>query len=108
VRALRAHFIPPLRAVLAIRGPDPHAHADWIVNSYFVDRTGHNLGNTLNLAGCRGLAIGQCLAKNGVKRVDLYEPANRFWALQTIEFAIFTGLAVLLLALASWWGTHRT
>lgn len=108
VRALRAHLIPPLRVVLPIRGPDLHAHADWIVNSYFVDRTGHNLGTTLNLVGCRGLAIGQCLAKNDIKRVDLYEPANRFWSLQTIEFAIFTGLAMVLLAVVAWWVTRRT
>jgi hypothetical protein len=108
VRDIRGSLLTPLRAVLSFQGPDPVARANWIVNTYYIDRQGHNVGNTLSLQGCARQSIGQCLASHGIRRVDYYQPTRRFWALQSIEFAIFAGLALLLLALASWWVTHRT
>jgi hypothetical protein len=36
-----------------------------------------------------------------------YQPADRFWAFQTIETAILVGLAGLLLAFTVYWVTRR-
>jgi len=42
------------------------------------------------------------LAASGYRQVVEYQPANRFWALQALETAIFLGLALLLAAVCFW------
>jgi hypothetical protein len=37
----------------------------------------------------------------------VYQPASHFWALQSVEFAIFAGAAALLLGLAALWTARR-
>ena len=40
--------------------------------------------------------------------VDTYQPASRFWAIQSAETAVFVALAVLLLTVSLWWVTRRS
>jgi hypothetical protein len=50
-----------------------------------------------------------CLQQQGIRLLNHYQPADRFWLFQGIESAIFLGLAAVLLALAVWWVmTHLT
>ena len=37
----------------------------------------------------------------------LYEPASRFWSMQLVEFGLFAGVAIVLLAFAAWWTDRR-
>jgi hypothetical protein len=39
--------------------------------------------------------------------VATYQPANRFWAFQTIETALFVVLALVLAGVCTWWVRHR-
>ena len=54
-------------------------------------------------------AFGQCLSALSPKyhEVITYQPANRFWAFQTIETALFVVLAVALAGVCAWWVRHR-
>jgi len=38
----------------------------------------------------------------------VYEPASRFWSMQFTEFALFAGMAIVLIAFAAWWTSART
>ena len=49
------------------------------------------------------LPVLACFAQHGVMQTLIYQPADRFWALQGIETAIFLGLAAVLLAVTVWW-----
>jgi len=37
----------------------------------------------------------------------LYQPANRFWELQALEFGIVAGIGLLLIIAAAWWTQRR-
>jgi hypothetical protein len=51
---------------------------------------------------------GACMARHGAGyNLVVYEPASRFWELQGLETALFAGIAVLLIAFASWWIHER-
>ncbi len=49
-------------------------------------------------------ACGRRLGLHDVVRVI---PADRFWALQAMETALFLGLALALVAFAFWWVRRR-
>ena len=36
----------------------------------------------------------------------VYQPASRFWELQSVEFGIVAGIGALLVLGAAWW-THK-
>jgi hypothetical protein len=48
-------------------------------------------------------AIQECLDKLHIREVVTYQPANRYWAFQWYETAIFFGLALLLAGFCLWW-----
>ncbi len=76
---------------------------DWIVSKQLLDPAGHAITGALKFpspgAACN--ATNSCLA--GYRQVITYQPANRFWPFQIYETAVFTGAALLLLALCFWW-----
>jgi hypothetical protein len=39
--------------------------------------------------------------------IQHFQPGNRFWAFQTIESAILSGLALLILGFAIYWVARR-
>jgi hypothetical protein len=45
-------------------------------------------------------AMSNCMDQLGYQLRTVYQPANRFWPFQWIEFGIFAGLAVVLVAVA--------
>jgi hypothetical protein len=48
-----------------------------------------------------------CAHAHGWRYLVIWQPADRFWLFQSIESAIFFGLAAALLALAFWWVQTR-
>ena len=74
----------------------------WVLNQYPSNSAGQRVSESV-----------QCL-KGGSRCVlhapefmhVVYIPASRFWALQGVEFALFGGAALILLAFAAWW-THE-
>jgi hypothetical protein len=96
---LRQRFATPL----SVRSARPNLMRDWVVAVRFPH--GHN--PFLNQA-CGQAHPAQALVPKGGPRLAtgcitrLYQPASRFWEFQGIEFALFAGVALLLLAFATW------
>ncbi len=98
---------------------------DWQLSAQTLDRAGHLISNgvgidyNLIVRDCPNLALPTdavpnpttlqaCIHDAGVYVVANYQPANRYWPFQWIEFALFIGLAAALVAAAFWWVRRRT
>jgi ABC-2 family transporter protein len=46
-------------------------------------------------------AMGRCMQRLGYQLRTVYQPASRYWTFQWIEFGIFLGLALIMLAVAA-------
>ena len=77
--------------------PQGYPTAWWIDQATFYDAAGHNLGS----GGASGYARATAYA------IQHFQPGNRFWAFQSIESAILTALAAILIAFAIYWVTRR-
>jgi hypothetical protein len=109
---LRPQYVPPIARISdpAVGNPD-HYNGDWVFNNGFsyVDRAGHPVSSADAVNMCSGTAKGAaldfttCLQQRGIRFLNHYQPADRFWLFQGIESTIFVALAVVLLALAIWW-----
>ena len=113
-------------ATLQPASPDiPNA---WITSTQIVDRAGHALTTQVLNSDCPGIggsgpaggghthvpaaaqqALHDCVAKVGATyhEVVTYQPANRYWAFQWFELAIFLVLAFILAGCCLWWIGHR-
>jgi hypothetical protein len=103
---LRERLTPPAAITWHAATAEPQAlRGAWIFGVHPSDK----LGNVLQLqAGiCRpGVLSSPCRLPRASFMHAVYEPASRFWAMQTVELALFGGFAVVLVALAAWW-THE-
>lgn len=102
-------LLPPTRVLYAADAARaPVGRADWRTGSGgYVLADGRAVPDSQILSWCpvgdggdKG-GLSGCLASHGVKQVDWYEPAGRFWTYQTIDAAFFGVLAVALLAVAA-------
>lgn len=98
----------------------------WIYSTRVVDASGHNLTNAVLHATCPNLGSGgggagvsghvpapqsavdqshACVSKIGQSYHELvtYQPASRYWTLQSTELAIYVAAALLLGAFCVWW-----
>jgi hypothetical protein len=48
-----------------------------------------------------------CLAAKGFHLSQAFQPASRYWPLQTVSAVILTGAAAAALALAAWWAARQ-
>jgi len=109
---LRRTFLTPKSATFlrGARGPD--LNRAWVLNQYPSDKAGHRMifGDCVRSAGPHRAAINPtCLAQHGAGyQHATYFPAHDFWALQGIETALYTGVALLLIAFAAWWTHSRS
>lgn len=98
---LRQRLTPPLSVTWKARGADPKvlSHA-WVINEQPGDRLGHAVATRCNSPrSCFGLEPRYMHA--------LFEPASRFWSMQLVEFSLFAGVALVLVAFAGWWTNAR-
>lgn len=77
--------------------PLGYPSAWWIDQPSFYDSSGHLLAT----GGARGYGAQTAYA------IQHFQPGDRFWAFQSIESAILTGLAVILIGFAIYWVTRR-
>jgi hypothetical protein len=111
----------------------PNIPNGWIYSTQIVDKAGHALTAQFLASACPHLGTGgppagggfsrtrtqvsagaqhalqDCVAKVGAKfhEVVTYQPANRYWAFQWYETAIFLALALMLAGLCFWWVRRR-
>ncbi len=72
----------------------------WIVTDRTVKPDGHSF-SMLGTSQCSNLPMAQtddCLARQDLRQVVRYQPANRFWEFQGIETAMLLGASVALAA----------
>ena len=96
---VRSHYIAPLMKTthdLSAVGSQADPTAWWLGFPDYYDSSGHLLGNLL------GPSAGQPSYV-----IQYFQPGDRFWAFQTIEAAILTGLALLIVGVAVYWVTRR-
>ena len=115
---LRQRFATPLSATWVTGSPGPTLTRDWVVEGGQSDKAGHFFhGNPIVLIQrcgpahplqANGKAHPVPLAPACLRRLGagfehvLYQPASRFWEFQGIEFALFAGVALLLISFAAW------
>lgn len=90
---------------------------DWQTVSYWANSRGSIVDPPHVIETCAGQAIRidmspgspftACTHARGWLLTVDWQPADRFWALQGIESAIFLVLAALLLAVTIWWVRRR-
>ena len=121
---VRPHLIPPVqttRAVSAVQIGPATLEADgsyrfgllgisgqpgaWILGNRLVSAAGQTL--TRLPSACTGLgppgsALSSCLARHGIKIAVSYQPASRYWELQSAETSMYLLLAAGLGGLCYW------
>jgi hypothetical protein len=100
---VRPHFAAAVKLSLAsIANGDP-AQAKpgaWVLSNNLVDATGHVINNIR----C-GPDAQACMAP--YHQVLTYQPANRYWAFQSYETAVFAALGLILIGFCFWWTRTR-
>jgi hypothetical protein len=107
--SVRPSYIAPVEQTIAI-SVSPEDFDDslpdraWIVGGNMIDRAGRPVTTTQINEMCSDAKddIVQCLEGNGVRHRVLFHPADRFWAFQAIEAAIFLGAAAVPFGLTVW------
>lgn len=106
---LRQRLVPPVNQIVSAFRRAPNLERDWVIYAQPSDARGHSPGQNLYGLCARSQGPGSkgidphCLARHGAGYSHLvYQPASRFWEFQGIETALFAGVAVLLIAFASW------
>jgi hypothetical protein len=109
----------------------PHIPNAWIIATRIVDNAGHGLTSKVLNTDCPDLGSGgpgpsggpsrgpvpafaqqrlrDCVVKVGATYHQMvsYQPANRYWALQWYELALFLVAATVLAGGCWWWVRHR-
>lgn len=102
---LRPHYLPPehitspVTAVVQKAGQQasPPAPDDWIIESHFVDASDSDV--VFRASQCTSTKnLVDCLVEQGIAaEAFVYQPASRYWALQSIETGTIVGLSGLIL-----------
>lgn len=110
---VRKDYIAPIRKVWPPGTEGPSGlDQSWNLVSGPSDAAGHSLPQsvahqTLMACGPSQSSSIACMRAHHIYNLAIYQPASRFWLLQGIEAAIFSGLAIALLAFTVWWVRHR-
>ena len=109
---LRPHYMTPLTKTGPLQASGSNPAGSWLISQGLVSPHGQALGHGLNPndlpAACQiGASVEKgsivnCLTSHGFLNAITFQPANRFWAFQGIESAIFVVLSTALITLAYW------
>jgi hypothetical protein len=113
IQSLRGHFLAPLTQTYPFGTVSPRAGlGDWIMQHQIMDGAG-NLTDSIGIpAACSTTladraSLDACVAAQGYRFVDTYQPLSRFWPLQLIESGIYVSMSAVLLGVAAWWIIRR-
>jgi hypothetical protein len=103
---LRQRLVTPLQVTWKFKQPQPAVlnHA-WVLSQGPLGAHGKTL--TKLAINCNPADPG-CAPHLPKFAQATYIPASQFWNLQLTEFALFGGVALVLLAFAAWWTHERT
>jgi ABC-2 family transporter protein len=130
---VRPHLITPVRHTVTVtaaaingistnqNGTDasiqvatPNLPGAWIYSNNVVNRAGSaNLGAIPSACpqpgngGGNFQACQQAFAQEHLTQVLVYQPANRYWTFQALEFGIYLTAAILLAWACFWWARRR-
>jgi ABC-2 family transporter protein len=113
IQSVRGHFLTPLTQTYPFRTISPRAGAgDWIMLHQIIDKAGNafdsiGVPDACRTSGVDLASLDACVAAQGYRFLDTYQPASRFWPLQFIESGIYVGASAILLAVAAWWIIRR-
>jgi hypothetical protein len=114
---LRPHYQTPITRLASTASPRigpmtppvSPGPPDWTLSRDLVDHTGHTLSPTLQDQVSQQMsnldsqtARDAYLHAHALQYRLLLQPANRFWTFQTIEAALYIGLAAALIGIAIW------
>jgi hypothetical protein len=108
---LRQRLVTPLSATWGPRASGPDLSHAWVISQAPSNKAGHPFtGGAQVFQECaRSIGPGfkgvdqNCMARHGAGFTHaVYQPASRFWEFQGIEFALFAGVGLLLIAFAAW------
>jgi hypothetical protein len=122
---VRPHLIPPDHTVATIQSVDldfgnltatvvPGQPGAWILSSGAINHAGQIVSNLpvacqAAVQGLKPASPSQCLETQGFREAITYEPASRYWPLQSIETGIFLAVALALAGFCFWrLGRRRT
>jgi len=95
---------PHLMAPVIVKGMTAaSAGANWFLGITYLDSTGH----VLTPAQVSALVGSGSLDGHGISLAGVVQPDGRFWAFQTMETAVFAGLALGCLLVAYSWVKFR-
>jgi hypothetical protein len=117
----RPTYLPPVARISSpisspTAGNTSPYNGDWLIPNgfHYLDQAGHSVSEADAVNLCHGYLVkgvtadfSTCLQEHGLRLVNLYQPADRFWLFLGIESAIFLTLALALLGLAIWWVTSH-
>lgn len=116
---LRPHLISAKTLLVNLTGAGiGPPRASWILSQTIVNGAGHTVPLASGTpapaaipAACRAMISGRqlaaCLNSHGFHYLVSYQPANRFWAIQGTETAIFLVISVVLVVFTFWWIDRR-
>jgi hypothetical protein len=120
---IRPHLIPPVHTVAALNSVPlaglgvtsnggllvnaGSANGDWIVSSNPITAAGRVVTRVPAACHAALATLPQCLARQGVREAVSYQPADRYWDFQWLEFGIFVALALMLAGFCAWWINSR-
>jgi hypothetical protein len=110
VALVRPNYLPPLRVQVDLfralpRPPGPHDPL--YLYSTYQTTSGRPLSTqqVIEMVGAGGNQ--PSLGAHGILSWVYYQPGDRWWTFQSIEAAIFAGLAALLIGLTVYWVSRR-
>jgi hypothetical protein len=115
---LREHLLTPVTTTWQASSAGPDLNRALVIDQFISNANGKELAplgggpciQQRSGGGILGSHTSICAQPHapGVHQYTtaIYQPASRFWELQSVEFAIVAGAGALLVLLAAWW-THR-
>jgi hypothetical protein len=107
-------FFRPRTASGSYATASPVRPGGYILRFTYSDAAGHQVGfDTLYHACARPAGHGQstiavsCLVAKGFHITESFQPAARYWPLQTVTAGILAAAAAAMLAFAAWWAVRR-